>query len=239
MTSLPQDDWPADADELAALARDGSRAEEQRERAFSELRAVIRRVARRVAARFGGLWSEDLMDIAPGEVWLALGRYEPGNSFEAWCYGTLRNYLRNELRKRQRERVRLGKVAGGAVVVGLQRALERALDQRSSLSEPDLAVVRGWRVAQRLAMMALTGLWLHVPESVWASWLEEFGAVHKRNLPDPFPPLLLGECDGLAERNAILCEAMNVTRNTLSVWLYRCKPMLTELHYVRDLMDNT
>jgi hypothetical protein len=31
---------------------------------------------------------------------------------------------------------------------------------------------------------------------------------------------------------------MKVSRNTLSVWLYRCKPMLRDLQYVRDLMDN-
>jgi hypothetical protein len=31
---------------------------------------------------------------------------------------------------------------------------------------------------------------------------------------------------------------MKVPRNTLSVWLHRRKPMLRELQYVRDLLDN-
>ncbi len=93
MPSLPTDEWPTDADELAAIARDGSRPEVQRTRAVEELLPTIRRVARRLAARFAGHYSEDLMDEAPGYVWQALKGYEPGNSFEAWCYGVLRNYL--------------------------------------------------------------------------------------------------------------------------------------------------
>jgi DNA-directed RNA polymerase specialized sigma24 family protein len=239
MTSLPSDDWPADADELAAIARDGSRPEVERNQALAQLLPTIRRVAQRVAARFAGMWSEEVMDEAPGRVCLALDGYEPGNSFEAWCYGVLRNHVRSELRRHHRERARLGNVAGVAQAVDLQRALQRALDQQNNLSEADLDLVRGWRVAQRLAVMALTGLWRHVPDSIWANWLQEFSTVHQRELPDPFPPVLLGEYDSLAERNAILCEAMNVSRNTLSVWLYRCKPILSELQYVRDLMDNT
>jgi RNA polymerase sigma factor (sigma-70 family) len=238
MTSPRTGEWPTDADGLAAIACDSSRPKEQRARAVEGLLPTIRRVAQRVTARFGGSYSDDLLEEAPGQVWPALAGYEPGHSFEAWSYGVLRNHLRAQLRKQRRERAHRSDVAVETQAVVLQRALERALDQETSLSEEDLAVVREWAVAQRLALLALSGLWLHVPKPEWTAWIGEYRTTHDRDLPDPFPPGSLGECSSLAERNAIICDAMKVPRNTLSVWLYRRKAMLRELRYVRDLLDN-
>jgi RNA polymerase sigma factor (sigma-70 family) len=211
---------------------------EQRDRAVRELLPTIRRVARRVAARFVGRCLEDLLDESPGQVWAALGGYEPGKSFEAWCYGVLRNHLLIQLRGQQRERARRRDVAVETQGVELQRALEQALDRQTSLPQADLDVVRGWPVAQRLAVLALSGLWLHVPQAEWLAWVAEYRTAVAATLPDPFPPASLGECDSLAERNAVLCEALKVPRNTLSVWLHRRKPMLRALQYVRDLLEN-
>ena len=239
MTSLRTDEWPTNADDLAAIARDGTRPTEEQERAFQELMPTIRRVASRVAARFAGLYSEDIVNEASGQVWLARGGYEPGNSFEAWCYGVLRKHLLMELRRQQRERARRNDRARSPQAVEFQRGLEQALDRTNHLPQADLDVVGGWPVDQRLALLALSGLWFHVPVPVWEKWIKEYGTTHQRTLPDPFPPGTLGECDSLAQRNAILCEAMQAPRNRLSVWLYRRKPMLRELQYVREVMDNS
>jgi DNA-directed RNA polymerase specialized sigma24 family protein len=239
MTSPRTGEWPSDPDGLAAIARDGSRPQEQRDRAVRELLPIIRRAARRVAARFAGWCSADLLDEAPGQVWPALGGYEPGKSFEAWCYGVLRHYLLTQLRKEQRERSHRSDVVVESQGVELQRALEKALDLQNSLPQADLAVVRGWPIAQRLAVLALSGLWLHVPQAEWSAWIAEYRTTRDVPLPDPFPPGSLAECDSLAERNAVLCEALEVPRNTLSVWLHRRKPMLRAMQYVRDLLENS
>jgi DNA-directed RNA polymerase specialized sigma24 family protein len=238
MTSPRTGEWPTEPDELAVIARDGSRHEEHRNRAMRELLPTIHQVALRVIVRFAGLSSDDFLDEAPGQVWPALMGYEPGNSFEAWCYGVLRNHLLAQLRQRQRERAHRSDAVLESQVIELQRALERALDSQNSLPVEDLVTVREWPVAQRLAVLALSGLWMHVPEIEWMKWLQEYRTTHDRPLPDPFPPGTLGECDSLAGRNAVLCEALKVPRNTLSVWLHRRKPMLRGLQYVRDLLDN-
>jgi hypothetical protein len=54
MTSSPTSEWPADADGLAGIAADPAQPPDRRDHAFQELLPVIRRVARRVAARFSG-----------------------------------------------------------------------------------------------------------------------------------------------------------------------------------------
>jgi RNA polymerase sigma factor (sigma-70 family) len=238
MTSPPTDEWPTDADDLAAIARNSSPGEERHDRAVRDLEPTIRRVARRLVARFVGSSPADLLEEALGRVWEALGGYEPGNSFEAWCYGVLRNHLLARFRQQQRERAHRSDATVETQAVELQRALEKALDGETNLSEADLQVVRGWASGQRLAVLALCGLWRRVPGTEWSAWVEEYRTDHQSTLPDPFPPASLEECADLSERMTVLCDAVKVPRNTLSVWLYRRKPMLRELQYVRDLLDN-
>jgi DNA-directed RNA polymerase specialized sigma24 family protein len=238
MTSPRAGDGPTD-DDLAAIARDSSPEEERHSRAVVGLLPTIRRVACRIATRFSGLSSDEFVEEARGLVWEGLLGYVSGNSFEAWCYGVLRNHLLARLRSQRRERAHRKEVTDEPQAAELQRGLEKALDREAPFSEADLAVIRAWPVAQRLAVLVVTGLYRHVPKAEWEAWIHEHGKIHQRDLPNPFPPDSLGEGGNLAERNAILCEAMRVSRNTLSVWLYRRKPILRELQYVRDLLDNT
>jgi RNA polymerase sigma factor (sigma-70 family) len=230
-------EWPTDADRLAAIAADDGQPPELRDRACQELLPTIRRVARRLALRFAGPHVQDLLDEAAGDVWPALGSYQPGRSFEAWCYGVLRHYLIDRFRRDSRERAHRASLAVGVEVSGLQQALERALDLPGRLPPSDLATLRDWPLTVRLALLALSGLWGKVPPEEWDAWVEEHRTNREGSLPEPFPPGEMEGCDSIAERNAVLSAAMGIPRNTLSVWLYRYKRRLADLYYVRNLLD--
>jgi RNA polymerase sigma factor (sigma-70 family) len=238
MTSSPQGEWPTDADGLAGIASDATQPQAVRERALEELLPTIRRVARRVATRFAGPYAADLSDEAAGKVWPALKGFQSGASFEAWCYGVLRNYMVDRLRQEQRERAARARLPPVDRAPDLQQALERALDRQGRLPEADLATLRAWPLRQRLALLGLTGLWEKVAGEEWEAWVGEYRAHSEGDLPDPFPPEHLRQADDVAQRNAILSGALQVPRNTLSVWLFRYKQRLRDLHYVRGLLDN-
>src|SRR4051812_45672394 len=104
MTSPPTGEWPTDPDGLASIAADPGQRSDDRDRAFRELMPTIRRIARRVAGRFSVPYGDDLLEEAAGEVWPALPGFRVGGSFEAWCYGVLRNHLIDRFRNEQRER---------------------------------------------------------------------------------------------------------------------------------------
>jgi hypothetical protein len=123
------------------------------------------------------------------------------------------------------------------VTVGLQHALERSLDEHAPLSPEDLDLIRNWPLAHRLAVLALCGLWRRVPQSEWLAWATEYRTTRQGSLSEPFPPESLDAHDDVPGRNGVICEAMGVLRNTLSVWLCRCKPSLRTLKCVRELMD--
>jgi RNA polymerase sigma factor (sigma-70 family) len=174
MTSPSIDEWPTDPDDLAGIASNPAQPREIRERALRELIPMIRRVARRVAARFAGLYVDELLGDASGEVWLALTGFQSGKSFEAWCYGVLRNHLIDRLRKEQRERMHRVNLAPKIEVSGLQQALERFLDQKTPFPEPDLATLRTWPLLGRLVVLALSGLWEKIPKEEWKAWVDEY-----------------------------------------------------------------
>jgi RNA polymerase sigma factor (sigma-70 family) len=126
----------------------------------------------------------------------------------------------------------------GRFLVGADaEALRRALNRQSSLGAADLVALRAWPLRQRLMLLSLTGLWEKVPREEWEAWAGEYRTEQGDSLPDPFPPAELEECADLAQRNAVLSGALGVSRNTLSVWLYRCKRRLLELNYVPALLD--
>jgi RNA polymerase sigma factor (sigma-70 family) len=237
MTSPPLSEWPTDPDGLAAIVADSRHPEPTRNRAFQELLPVIRFIARRVAARFSVHYRDDLLDDAAGEVWQALTRSRPEESFEAWCYGVLRHHLLDRFRKEQRERNHQRTMPQQSETPNLQEALERALDRQEPFRTPDLVALRAWPLPQRLMVLSLIGLWEKVPRDEWKAWAGEYRTATGDTLPDPFPPEELEECGDIAQRNAVLSDAMGVLRNTLSVWLYRYKGRLRELEYVRALLD--
>ena len=175
---------------------------------------------------------------AAGEVWEALPGFKPGGSFEAWCYGVLRNKQIDRMRKEQREQEVRRHGRASSEPTDLQAALDRSVDGPERFSEGDMGAVRTWPLPQRLALLSLTGLWEKRAREIWQNWVEEYRASRDSDLPSPFPPEELRGCDGIAERNGILCGAMKLQRNTLSVWLHRFRQRLGDLQYVRELMDN-
>jgi RNA polymerase sigma factor (sigma-70 family) len=237
MASPPTSGWPSDADGLARIAADLDQTKDRRDRAFAGLMPTIRRVARRVAARYPGPYREDFAEEAAAEVWQALGGFQAGRPFEPWCYGVVRNHLVDRFREEQREQRHRARLASRGKAPGLQRALERALDHPAGLPQSDLATIRTWPLPQRLLVLTLSGLWEKVPAEEWEAWLEEYRAARYNDLPKPFPPVGLRDCDTIAERNAVLAAAMRAPRNTLSVWLFRYKQRLRDLQYVRGLLD--
>jgi DNA-directed RNA polymerase specialized sigma24 family protein len=237
MTSPPTSDLPTDPEDLAALAADPAQSRQTRDRAFEALAPLIRRIARRLTGRFPGPASDDLLEESGGEVWRALSGFQAGASFEGWCYGVLRNHLFDRFRQEHRARTHRLNWAALSQAPGLQQALERGLDQAGLFPPADLATLRTWPLPQRLALMSLSGLWEKVPPEEWDAWVGEYRASRDHELPDPFPPDQLRHSDDLAGRNAVLSAAMRVSRNRLSVWLFRYKPRLRGLQYVRALLE--
>jgi hypothetical protein len=238
MTTPGPSDWPEDVEALARLASDPAQPLVVRQGAFEQLRPVIRRAARRVAARFVGQYREDILTDAESDVWKALVGSEQGGFFEGWCCRVLRNGLIDRFRKERRELTHREEAASRAEPPDLHAALERALDRPGQLPASDLDVLRTWPLPQRLALLCLCGLWDKVPPQEWEQWLRDYRDDWDAQLPSPFPSPELDRCERIAERNAILCEAMKMQRNTLSVWLYRFKARLRALHYVRNLIGN-
>jgi RNA polymerase sigma factor (sigma-70 family) len=237
MTSPPASDWPTDADGLAGLAADRTQPQERRDRALEALTPTIRRIARRLALRFPGPYSDDFIGEAAGEVWQALAGYQPGGSFAGWCYRVLRNHLFDRFRQEQRQGEHRAKWALATQTPGLQQALEQALDRETILPPADLATLRTWPLPQRLALLSLSGLWQKVPAEEWLAWVVECRTSGSYDLPEPFPPEELLQHNDIAGRNGVLSAALGVPRNTLSVWLYRSKQRLRELQYVRALLE--
>jgi len=239
MVPSSTDDWPTDPDGLVTILLDPAQGQEMRNRALRDLSPIVHRVARRVAGRFAGAYADDVPDDALADVWQALPGYQQGHSFEAWCYGVLRNKLLSRLRASAREQRHLAELRNASPEHDLQRALERLLDeQRPFLSDSDLAALRTWPLAPRLMLLCLSGLWEKVPSDEWAAWGAEYGNQRGTLLPAPFPPDEIRESEEIAGRNAVLARAMGVVPNTLSVWLYRYKGRLRQLLYVRILLNS-
>lgn len=232
MSSSTQD-WPDDAEGLARVARD-SADQDARDRALRGLSSVVRLVARRIAQRFGHPLAADLAEEGLGEVWQALRGFRDGDSFEAWCYGVLRNHLVDRVRSHQRDRARQERAARLEAVADLRTALEGAEDEHTFFNAADLATLRQVPLPQRLALLSLAGLWGKVPVAEWGEWVGAYRSGVRAALPDPFPPSSLQECENLSERIGTLASALGVRRNTLSVWLYRHKQTLRGLQYLRE-----
>jgi hypothetical protein len=192
-----------------------------------------------VAARFAGRYREDVREGAPTEIWQALPNFQAGARFEGWCYAVLYNRFVDQLRKEQREQTLRANLAVESEASGhLQRVLEQTLDNRERLSDVDLNSVEGWPLAQRLVLLSLTALWTKVPRETWSAWVADYRARPDCSLSDPFPPDRLQDCESAAERNEVLAEATGLPRNRLAVWLFRYKPRLRNLRYIRALLDN-
>jgi len=115
-------------------------------------------------------------------------------------------------------------------------AVERALDSQEAFGPDDLGLIRVWTPRERLVLLCLSGLWHKVPAATWRSWVAEHRDRYGIPVGGPFPPDALVRCDGIAERNTLLAETLQLRRNTLSVMLYRGKFRLLEPKYVRDLI---
>jgi hypothetical protein len=231
---------PTDPDQLARLAADVSLDLSLRQKAFEVLRPLIHRTAGRLAARFSGQQREDLLQAAEGDVWMELHTLPEGANFEGWCYGVLRHRQIDRYRKEQSQR-RLTHAAGHtapatAEDTALRTALERALPGPADLPEEDLVQVRGWPPAPRLALLSVVGLWARVPQEEWRRWVGDY-RTEDPTLPEPFPPDELEACERLADRNGVIAGALQVPRNTLSVWLHRYKPRIRQLRHVRERLE--
>jgi hypothetical protein len=239
MTSPSSDSLPPDAEGLARVAGDESAPSEVRRRAFDALLPIITRVVHRLAVRFSGQVREDFLSDAPGDAWQALPRFPQGARFEPWCLVVLRNRVTDRVRHEQTER-RHADAAGRQrpEAAELASVLEEACDRHDRLSPQDLAIVGGWPLRHRLALLCISGLWTKVPPGDWQQWVDE----HRRafGVPDdgPFPQAALQACDEIPRRNDLVAGALNIRRNTLSVWLHRGQARLLELRCVRDRLSS-
>jgi hypothetical protein len=198
---------------------------------------AIDRAARRVAMRFSGQTRQDLVDGAIADVWEALCEAPPVGRFESWCYAVLRNRHLDRLRHERTEHRHAAEAARQrSEAEDLRAALERAVDRGGPFSAADLQTLGGWPLRHRVILLCLTGLWAKVPSPTWHEWVDEHRQAHGVPAEGTFPAPELLDCAEIAQRNAVLAEALNLRRNTLSAWLHRGKPRLLALRYVRDLL---
>jgi hypothetical protein len=187
--------------------------------------------------RFTGQPRQDLTEDAESDVWQALLQSPPKGRFEPWCYAVLRNRQLDHLRHEQAERRHADAVARQRPEAAeMGPVLESITECPGGLYPQDLEAIAGWPLRHRLPLLCLSGLWAKVPPADWQRWVDE----HRRSFgvpaDGPFPPDVLQECDDIPRRNELLAVALNVRRNTLSVWLHRGKPRLLGLRCVRDLL---
>src|SRR5262249_33567946 len=186
----PPEPWPTDPTELACLAASAETTPEVRERATADLISHVQRVARLVAASIRGQARRDLVDDSVSHVLgpERIGKYQRSlGPFLAWCRSVLKNHLVDQLPRRDAHRRREGHAAAGRArdaseAEAFWRRLEDALDLASPFSPEDLATLERWKVADRIVLLCLGGLWHKVPSPRWCAWLEEYG------LESPFPP---------------------------------------------------
>jgi DNA-directed RNA polymerase specialized sigma24 family protein len=216
-------DEPEDHDALAAQAADQGRSQEERGRAFSGLRSLIRRLAISLSVRLTGRVVPELTDGADGEVYLRLGGFTPSGSFAAWCHRTLHNWMVDELRKESRRQEHEREAARLRAEAEAEEPLEEGLSQQ------ELEAMGGWHAGQRLALLCLTGLWRDVPEGIWRQWCEAYTPGGEQLLTWPFPPQEFETCPDRQERADILAQLLRVRRGTLAVWVHRCASRLREL----------
>jgi DNA-directed RNA polymerase specialized sigma24 family protein len=216
-------DEPEDVDALAAQVADQRRSEEERTRAFSGLRGLIRRLAVSLSIRLTGRAVPELTDGAAGEVYLRFGGFTPSGSFAAWCHRTLHNWMVDELKKESRRQEHEREAAR------LRAEARPAEPLAEGLSQRELEAIGGWHPGHRLALLCLTGLWRDVPEGVWRRWCEAYTSGGERVLTLPFPPQEFETCADQHERADILAQLLRVRRGTLAVWVHRCASRLREL----------
>jgi DNA-directed RNA polymerase specialized sigma24 family protein len=214
---------PENLDALAAQATDQGRSQEERGRAFSGLRDLIRRLAVNLSVRLTGRVVPELTDGADGEIYLRLGGFTPSGSFAAWCHRTLHNWMVDELRKESRRQEHENEAAQ------LRAEAKTAEPLAEGISQQELEVIGGWHPGQRLALLCLTGLWRDVPEGIWRQWCDAYALGGERGLTSPFPPQEFETCPNQQERADMLVQLLRVRRGTLAVWVHRCAARLREL----------
>jgi DNA-directed RNA polymerase specialized sigma24 family protein len=240
MTSPSPAAGPEDADALARRAADRSESEAVRHGALDSLVPTIGRVARRVALRFSGQTRQDLVDGAIADIWEALQQAPPTGPFESWCYAVLRNRHLDRVRHEQAESRHAAVAARHRPEAeDVRAAVERAADSRAQVHAGDLQLIATWPLRQRIVLLCLTGLWIRIKPSLWQQWVADYRQAYGSPVLASFPPPELQDCEEIAQRNGILAAALNLRRNTLSVWLHRGKPLLLDLQCVRELLPTS
>ena len=225
--------------------------QQQREYCFEIAQAVIAEQTPAILRRWRQI-GRDLLDDARSEIWRRIERgcCDPSRGeaqVRAWCCTVLRNLLYS-LGRKVRRISRVETIAsvlsgdGGCGVIAMVVSddascpavqVEQTEFLTARFSEPDLALVRSWRLSDRIELLCLSDLWRKVPDALWRDWVLEHRAACGT-------PVILPTKEVLDEatpqdRMSPLAKALGVRSNSLSQRWHRKQGYVKQLHCIADL----
>jgi hypothetical protein len=195
---------------------------------------LVQRVPRRIENEF--------VPIASSFVWEKIKLYDPTRGeFSGWLWRLLENRLKDERARILRSEVRIVAAQtreGSDVLATLEERRGSdpgaAIDRVAIFGDVDLARIRSWPVRDRLRLLAGTRLHQKVGREEWESWCSSEGVA------SPFPPDDDAAAEPIIAWLKILAEAMEEPWESFKQHWYRKKQArLTELSYVREIIDGS
>lgn len=238
---------PDDCTALAVLVQDPRTPSATRDEAMRKLHLVIQRLARGVACSLmvPKQMRADLITEASSHVWERLATYDGrnGKAFTPWCRRVLLNLMMDRLRQARRTKDQSMTDLGATVLDGpcasngfgngaTAAAIDVVLDRQEPFGAQDMVRIRGWKLRDRLVLLALANLSSKVPAEEWLEWVRDYG------LDEPYPPVECLKTDSPAERVAMLASCCAMLPNTLAQLWHRKKSLLAELDYIRGLQGD-
>ncbi len=145
--------------------------------AMRNLEPFIRQTARRVSLylRVCLQLENDLVAGAPSIVWEKIQNFdESRGDFPGWVWTLLENRLRDERKRVRRIEARMRRPSidddpdpVGAIEAKASVDPVSRLDREAEFGLPDLNVIEGWPVRDRLRMLAGAKLWRKLPTATW------------------------------------------------------------------------
>lgn len=222
------------------------------------IQPVIQKIAMRVSSGYSQQIRLDFVEDALTSLVMPrprsrprLEEFNPDRApLEAWLKWILTNLwidrLRTEAGGEEQKQVSLHKALEGEE--GWTRPVHLAdqsyevdsasLDEVTPWSARDQALINSWPCKQRIAVLALSGLWVKCSSEQWEATVLEFEKLHQVTIPRPFPSDEVLALPTPSDRISTISGQLCINSNTLSQQWHRYRNMLEKLEYIQQLRNH-